>query len=164
MGVLCAPPTMLSITEQASCEAYTTLPLRARGQRRQLVARAGTRPATAAIRDITGVTSHGTLIRGLANRSTTTIRAPVQQGTENKDALAHLHGDTSAHDKGSQHSCEPRYIEAQSRATSLCSTTARSVMDAAVPGLFIMNEAAIRDHLDTPMSGHFIRSGHTAVS
>ena len=46
---------MLSVTEQAPGEAYTTLPLRARGQVRQLVARAGTRPATAAIRDITGL-------------------------------------------------------------------------------------------------------------
>ena len=56
MGVLCArPTTLLPVTEQASGEAYTTLPLRARGQRRQLVARAGTRPATAAARDITGL-------------------------------------------------------------------------------------------------------------
>ena len=35
---MCARPTMLSVTEQASSEAYTTRPLRARGQRRQLVA------------------------------------------------------------------------------------------------------------------------------
>ena len=60
MGVLCARPTMLlSVTEQASGEAYTTHPLRARGQVRQLVARAGTRPATAATRDITGGSDSG---------------------------------------------------------------------------------------------------------
>ena len=39
MRVLCARPTMLlSFTEQASSEAYTTLPSRARGQVRQPVA------------------------------------------------------------------------------------------------------------------------------
>ena len=37
--MLCARPTMLlSVTEQALGEAYTTLPLRARGQVRQLAA------------------------------------------------------------------------------------------------------------------------------
>ena len=51
MGVFCARPTMLSVAEQASGEAYTTLPLRARGQVRQLVAGAKAE-AGSATRDI----------------------------------------------------------------------------------------------------------------
>ena len=35
---MCARPTMLSVTEQASGEAYTTHPSRTRGQWRQPVA------------------------------------------------------------------------------------------------------------------------------
>ena len=57
MGVLCARPTMLlSVTEQASGEAYTTLPSRARGQVRQPVAGStpkGRRQGTTGV--ITGV-------------------------------------------------------------------------------------------------------------
>ena len=51
-GAVRAPHYVVAVTEQASSEAYTTLPLRARGQVRQLVAASATRADARAIRDI----------------------------------------------------------------------------------------------------------------
>ena len=61
MGVLCARPTkfMLSVTEQASGEAYTTHPSRTRGQRRQPVAGSAPKGDTKALPGLSQVGKGG---------------------------------------------------------------------------------------------------------